>query len=99
MVLSVGIMTPLATAQTIAELCQSSSGIVAEAIALHKSNASMSRAEQLADKVGAKNERLRSFLIGSIHVAYMHPDYISSLVRTGEWQQQCIEYSTQSPPE
>jgi hypothetical protein len=80
----------LAHAQSIDDLCRDSSGIVAKAVHLKEENASMVTAEGLASTI--QNERLRTFLIESIHVAYMHPSYISGMVASGEWQRQCVAY-------
>ena len=81
---------PFANAGSIEDLCRENAAIVAKAIALKNQNASMIKAEGLAGSI--QNERLRSFLIESIHVAYLHPAYISGLVANGEWQSQCVAY-------
>ena len=70
-----------------------------EAIALHKANTSMIRVEELADKATNKNDRLRTFLIESFHIAALHSAYIEKLIAVGEWQRQCLEYVTRPSAE
>jgi len=84
------VLCPFANAGSIEDLCRENAAIVAKAIELKNQSASMIRAEGLAGSI--QNERLRSFLIESIHVAYLHPAYISGLVANGEWQSQCVAY-------
>lgn len=78
---------------TIEENCRVSSGIVAKAVQMHKKNASMTSVEKLADDIAPDNDRLRTFLIESIHIAYAQPEYILQTVQNGEWQRQCIDYA------
>jgi len=84
------VFCPVAIAGSFEDLCRENAAIVAKAIELKNQNASMIKAEGLAGSI--QNERLRSFLIESIHVAYLHPAYISGLVANGEWQSQCVAY-------
>src|SRR5215211_584403 len=85
-------VAPAVAEVPLTELCQASSAIIPKAIQLHKENASMLTAEKLVDSVPPYNDRLRAFLIESIHVDFLHSEYILNLVETGEWQRQCIAY-------
>jgi hypothetical protein len=75
---------------SIAEICQMNAHLVPKAIQMHKENATMGSVEKLAE--GIANDRIRTFLLESFHIAYAEPGYIAQMVQTGEWQRQCIAY-------